>query len=153
MVTSPDDIRLTCDAYVDGRQHVKYEWLRDIGQGHELIDVDTSADTPATDGDNEGSPVIEDGGRRLIIRRSKVGDTGEYVCRASTDVDSDQLRIAVTVRGLTIVHFHFIINSLHVFIHPSVNSFASFYRVPSHDQIRHLERHYTATQYDNIILI
>lgn len=82
---------------------MRYRWMYDFdGDGHLSIDEEEAST-------KERRWVVEQDGRKLVVRQARVSDTGTYICRASTDVDSDEVAVRVTVRG-QMINFVFFLN-------------------------------------------
>lgn len=89
VVLAGSQVSFTCNATADTSElgHLKIEWKKN-GEAFKFNSNDSWS--------------IVDGGRRLIIKKIEVKDSGQYTCTASTRLDSDTVTAVLTVKGTVI---------------------------------------------------
>lgn len=86
VVLAGTQVSFNCNATTDpsALADLKIEWKKD----EEALNLD-----------GKDNWSLLDGGRRLIIKRIEVDDSGHYTCNASNGLDSDTVTAVLTVKG------------------------------------------------------
>lgn len=89
VVLAGNQVSFSCNATTDSSElgNLKIEWRKN-GEALKF--------------NSDDSWSVVDGGRRLLIKKIEVKDSGQYTCTASSRLDSDTVAAVLTIKGSVI---------------------------------------------------